>query len=331
MPSIRTLIVAMPLVIACSILLGNAPAVSAARRVPWAGSRVLWLGDSITQNGTYVTDVEYTLETRFPAANFDIVSIGLASETASGLSEKDHPFPRPWVHERLQRALDRVKPKIVVACYGMNDGIYHPQSPERMKAFQDGISSLIEAVKANHAKLYLLTPPPFDPLPLSSTLPADAPDFSYMKPYVAYDDVLTEYARWEMSLKIRDVTVIDLHTPLKAYLLQRRKTEPSFSYSTDGIHPDAIGHLLMSRVILQALGVPIPDDDLASRVNAIAGDPLYALVAEHRQTRSDGWLAYVGYTRGDTVRADSVDAAEAKAAGLQSQIDQLRRAVHPSH
>lgn len=329
MPSKKFVIAALAILCALFAVTAHAkPSAEKNASAPLAGSRVLWLGDSITQNGTYITDIEYVLETRFPAANFDIVSIGLASETASGLSEKDHPFPRPWVHERLQRALDKVKPKVVVACYGMNDGIYHPQSPERMKAFQDGIGQLIKAVKAAHARLILLTPPPFDPLPLNSTLPADAPDFSYMKPYASYDDVLAEYTRWEMSLKVRDVTVIDLHTPLKAYLLQRRETEPHFSYSTDGIHPDTIGHLLMSRVILQALGVAMPVDDLETQVKTLAVDPLYALIAERRQVRSDAWLAYVGYTRGETVHADSVDAAEAKAASLQSQIDQLRRAVH---
>jgi|GEM_PF-479414 len=313
---------------AASIVAANMqPKPAEASRVPFAGKRVLWLGDSITQNGAYVTDVEYTLERRFPKEKFDIVSIGLASETVSGLSEKDHPFPRPWAHERLQRALDKVKPQVVVACYGMNDGIYHPQSPERMRAFQDGIGKLITAVKAAGAKLILLTPPPFDPLPLHSTLPADAPDFSFMKPYAAYDDVLSDYAKWEQTINEPGVTVVNIHTPLKAYLLHRRRTDPNFSYSSDGIHPDAIGHLLMSQAILQALGLDVPQGDPDAQVKALATDPLYKLVSDHRQTRSDGWLAYVGYTRGDTVHAASVDEAETKAGDLQKQIDDLRHAV----
>ena len=309
---------------AAAIIAAHAPP---KRNVPLAGRRVLWLGDSITQNGTYVTDVEYLLERSFPTKKFDIVSIGLASETASGLSEKAHPFPRPWVHERLQRALDKVKPSIVVACYGMNDGIYHPQSPERMKAFQDGIGRLITAVKGAGAQLILLTPPPFDLLPVRSALPAAAPDFSFMAPYALYDNVLADYARWELSLKEPGVTVIDLHTPLRDYLLERRKTDPGFSYSSDGIHPDAVGHLLMARVILKALGLDQPPADLNAQTAAFGGDPLYKLVSDHRQTRSDGWLAYVGYTRGDTVRAGSVDAAEAKAGDLQKRIDTLRQTV----
>jgi hypothetical protein len=113
----------------------------AAQAQSLSNKRVLWLGDSITQAGDYVTFVEYFLEKQYPAEGFDFVSIGLASETASCLSEKTHPFPRPCVQERLQRALDLVKPQVVVACYGMNDGIYHPQSAERILAFQRGLRS----------------------------------------------------------------------------------------------------------------------------------------------------------------------------------------------
>ena len=68
-----------------------------------ANKRVLWLGDSITQIGDYVTFAEYDLEKQYPVDRFDIVSIGLASETTSCLSEKTHPFPRPCVQERLQQ------------------------------------------------------------------------------------------------------------------------------------------------------------------------------------------------------------------------------------
>src|ERR1700712_2866829 len=67
------------------------------------GQRVLILGDSITQDGRYVTFLEYFLHQIAPREKSDLISIGLSSETLSGLSEKGHPFPRPWVLERLDR------------------------------------------------------------------------------------------------------------------------------------------------------------------------------------------------------------------------------------
>lgn len=290
-----------------------------------ANKRVLWLGDSITQMGDYVTFVEYYLEKQYPADRFAIVSIGLASETTSCLSEKAHPFPRPCVHERLQRALALVKPDVVVACYGMNDGIYHPQSAERMQAFEQGIEKLIAAVHAAGAQMVLLTPPPFDRLPVKQLAGKDAADFSYLSPFDGYDSVLADYARWEMQLPRSDATVVDLHTPLDAYLAKERKTEPGFSFAKkDGIHPDALGHLLMAQIVLKGLGTPVAGGDLQAELAKIEADPLYALIKQQREARSDGWLKYVGYTRGETVKADSVAETEKENAALQGKIDAMR-------
>jgi len=289
-----------------------------------ANKRVLWLGDSITQAGDYVTFVEYFLEKQYPADRFDVISIGLSSETASCLSEKTHPFPRPCVQERLQRALALVKPDVVVACYGMNDGIYHPQSAERMHAFERGIEKLIAAVHAAGAQMILLTPPPFDRLPVKHLAAKDAADFGFMTPYEGYDDVLADFAQWEMRLPKGDATVIDLHTPLDAYLAKQRETEPGFSFAKkDGIHPDAAGHLLMAQIVLRGLGIPVASEGL----KAIEGDPLYGLIKEQREARSAGWLKYVGYTRGETVKSDSVTDVEEKNAELQARIDALRRPI----
>ena len=85
----------------------------------------LFLGDSIIQAGHYVDYIEtwYLLnEAEAP----DIIDLGVSSETVSNSSEPDHPFARPWLHSRLDDVLARIQPDLVVACYGMNDGIYHP-------------------------------------------------------------------------------------------------------------------------------------------------------------------------------------------------------------
>ena len=316
-------------------ILALAPAfysVQAAEKAPaftaeaLAGKRVLWLGDSITQAGTYVSFVEYFLNTQFPAQNFDIISLGLASETVSGLSEKQHPFPRPHVLERLHRALDATKPEIVVASYGMNDGIYHPQSAERMKAFQEGLQKLMAAVKARGAKLILLTPPPFDALPVAAKLQkAGAPDFAYFAPFEDYDAVLADYASWEKTLAAPDVLVVDLHTALRDYVQAQRVTNPQFSFANDGIHPNDAGHLLMARTILSALGMAVPDSDLNAELHKINADPLWNLIRTRRAARSTGWLSFVGYTREKAVKTDSITGVETAAAALQEQIDRLRR------
>ena len=157
----------------------------------------------------------------------------------------------------------------------MNDGIYHPQSPERMQAFQDGVRKLIAATHSANARLILITPPPFDPLPVASrVLKADAPDFSFMKPYEAYDQVLADYARWEQTLPPDQVlAVADCHAALSAYVNRRRQKDPAFRLSGDGIHPSPSGHLLIAQTVLKATGLDLETPDLDQELSKIQADP----------------------------------------------------------
>src|SRR5262249_58388263 len=80
-----------------------------------AGKRVVFLGDSITQSGGYVAFTTWYLEKLYPMKDFDIIGLGLASETLSGLSEDGHAgckFPRPCLFERLGRLPEKARPGI---------------------------------------------------------------------------------------------------------------------------------------------------------------------------------------------------------------------------
>src|SRR5687768_9469213 len=89
--------------IVCSIvaLLAGAPSARAAAPPadPLAGvARIVFLGDSITHSGQYVDEVEAELLLAYPGRRFEVISVGLSSETVSGLSEVGHAkgkFPRP--------------------------------------------------------------------------------------------------------------------------------------------------------------------------------------------------------------------------------------------
>src|SRR5687767_11928573 len=119
--------------------------------------RILFLGDSNTFAGHFIRYVDAYLATRFPEKQYELINLGLPSETVSGLTEEDHPFPRPNVHDRADRALTRIKPNVVVICYGMNDGIYAPFSDERFAKYKEGINSLLAKVTRAGAKAVLMT------------------------------------------------------------------------------------------------------------------------------------------------------------------------------
>lgn len=291
------------------------------------GERVLVLGDSITQDGRYVSFLEYALLRASPPIHCDLVSVGLGSETISGLSEKGHPYPRPCVLERLGRALKAVKPTVVLACYGMNDGIYHPSSAERIAAFKSGLHQFVSTVQASGARLVLITPPVFDPVPIAGrVVSAGAPSFGYSTPYDRYDDVLAEFSRVELTLRDRGLTVIDLHSAMVAELQARREREPQFSFTVDGVHPGDLGHALMARIVTTGLGYEAgPELNSAETIARLKSDPLFNLVDERRRLRSEAWLPFIGYTRGDAFKSASVDAAEKVVAHLNGEIDALLR------
>ena len=230
----------------------------AAASLPLPSGRMTFLGDSITYSGQYVEYTETMLRTRFPEKKWDIIDIGLPSETVSGLSEPGHAggkFPRPDLHERLDRVLAKSKPDWVFACYGMNDGIYYPLEAVRMAAHITGIQKLRDEVQAVGAKMVHLTPPTFDPVPIKGkTLPAGLD--RYEQPYEGYDSVLTAYSEWLVSQRKSGWSVVDVHGPMSEHLVARRRDKPEFILAPDGVHANATGHLIIAGALWSAWKIP---------------------------------------------------------------------------
>ena len=219
------------------------------------GDRIVFFGDSITQKGTYATYVEAYLWTRFPARRIEVVNRGLSSETISGTSETDHLPRRANASDRFDRDVDAVHPALVVSCFGMNDGNYHPFDEERFKLFRAGISKLIEKTAASQARLTILTPPPFDPYQRKATDP-NAKEYGYKYPAIDYDRTLDRYAEWLRRLRGSNFSVIDLHTALNDHLAIRRRSKVSFHLAEDAVHPNETGHALMAIALLKSWNAP---------------------------------------------------------------------------
>ena len=220
--------------------------------MPELPKRVLCLGDSITWAGHWVDQIDALYAVRHPAAAVEVLNLGLPSETVSGLSEPGHAggaFPRPVLRERLDRVLDRVRPDAVVACYGMNDGIYLPLDEQRFKAFRDGIDHLEQSVRRRGARFHLLTPAAYDRT-------RAAPDAKF-----DYDDVLARYADW---LRRRSGTrAADARGPLLRHLAARRRRNPDYRLADDGVHLSPLGHWFLAEAAATTLGIsrePAPVD-----------------------------------------------------------------------
>ena len=254
--------------LALGLLLLLACPLAAADLVP-TGQRVVFLGDSNTYAGRFIAYLDAFLATRHPERRVELLNLGLPSETVSGLSEADHPYPRPNVHDRLSAVLDKTKPKLVVVCYGMNDGIYSPFDEERFKKYQQGIFTFIAACEKAGAKVVLMTPAPFDAKPLKEkVLAKGAPKYSWLRPYEKYDEeVLTKYSEWLLTLREKGYPVADPHSAILKHLETMRKDEPNYRVSGDGIHPFRNGHFLIFRELLKALEIPVKTDAQRPKIN----------------------------------------------------------------
>jgi lysophospholipase L1-like esterase len=229
--------------------------------------KIVFVGDSITAAGQYVMYIEGYLVTRFPQRTFDVLNVGRGSETLSNLSEVDHPGRRPCLFTRFDADVADFAPTVVVSCYGINDGIYHPFSEERFKHYQEGVRQLITKVRRDlKARLLLLTPPIYDSRNPGQPDVRPEETYGYKRPFADYDKVLGKYAAWLMTLKEEGVTVGDLHAPMALHLKTRRQDTPTFRMSGDTIHPSSTGHLLMAMAALKAWHAPALVDE--ARIDA---------------------------------------------------------------
>lgn len=314
-------------------LLGPALPASAAELFPGV-KRIVFLGDSITHAGNYVDQFEAFLALRYPDREFDVIDLGLSSETVSGLSEPGHAggaFPRPTLHERLDRVLAQTKPDLIIACYGMNDGIYEPLDEGRFAKYREGIELLRKKAADAGAKIIHLTPPVFDSEPIKARTDPTGADPAKM--YTGYDDVLAHYGDWLLSKRADGWQVIDLHRTMRTILDARRSADPSFVFAKDGVHPNEAGHWVISMQLVGELsGTDRPAAmDLMNRLR----DPSFApdflkLIREREQTKGAAWLTATGHLRPGVKPGLPLPEAEAKAADLTKRIQAQAAALSAS-
>lgn len=277
-----------------------------------AAPRVAILGDSITYGGRWATLVESALRGTPQFADAEIVNFGLGSETVSGLSEPGHAggqFPRPCLHERLGRILDAYKPTLVLACYGMNDGIYQPLDESRTKAFQDGILKLKEAVEKTGAMIVFITPPLHQ---------ADKPSTDPSR----YDAVLDAYGEWLVSQRAKGWNVIDIRPDLKREVAEKKQQTPAFVYATDGVHPGNDGHDFIAASICKQLW---PILKLPGSPQFAQGDGLGILLKRNELLKL-AWLTKTRHIRPGIPAGLPLDQAETQAAKL---MEDYRNAAKP--
>jgi len=230
---------------------GDAPTAFALRD----GDRVVFYGDSITQEGGYGRLVEEYVRTRFPHWDVRFYNAGVGGDTVKG------GWAGP-VDVRLERDVIALRPTVVTIMLGMNDGGYKLFDAQTLATFGDGYRALVAKLRQAlpGARLTFLRSSPFDDV-------ARPPQFA-----PGYDDALRRLGCYVTSLGAKEgATTVDFRDPVNAGIAAVLKDDPGLARQVvpDRVHPGPAGHMVMGAALLRAWSAPA----LVTRVEIDAAGP----------------------------------------------------------
>jgi len=206
------------------------------------GDRVVFYGDSITEQRLYTTLVENYVVTRFPHLNVTFVHSGWGGDRVGGGGGGP-------IDVRLQRDVLAYKPTVVTVMLGMNDGGYHAFDQGTFDTYTQGYSHILDTLQTAlpGVRLTLIEPSPYDDV-------THAPNFPG-----GYNAVLVRYGQWVQETAAKGhQTVADLNTPVTAMLQKANAADPALAQKIipDRVHPSPAGHLIMAEALLKAWNAP---------------------------------------------------------------------------
>ena len=219
------------------------------------GDRVVFYGDSITEQRLYTTYVEHYVLTHYPDRRVTFINTGWGGDKVSGNDCK--PCAGVGGLARIKRDVIDHRPSVVTLLFGMNDGQYRDFDPAILKVYEDGLTAIIRELKSKTAaRAYVMTPTVYDGTRHTSWSHTDR-----------YNDVLDRYSEAVKAIAKREgLSVIDLHTVTTEALMQAKKDDPAYTFASDGVHPEEDGQLLMAAEILRGWGAPVGGLELSKQV-----------------------------------------------------------------
>jgi lysophospholipase L1-like esterase len=206
------------------------------------GDRVVFYGDSITDQRLYTTFVETYVVTRFPRMNVSFVHSGWGGDRVTGGGGGK-------IDERLRRDVIAYKPTVVTIMLGMNDASYKPYDAATFDTYTNGYQHITQTLKSAlpGARLTLIQPSPYDDVTRAPTF-----DGGYNAVLVRYGGFIKELAQKEGH------HVADLNTSVVGALRKANDTDASLAQRIvpDRVHPGPGGHLLMAEALLRAWNAP---------------------------------------------------------------------------
>jgi lysophospholipase L1-like esterase len=121
------------------------------------GDRVVFYGDSITEQRLYTTFAETYVVTRFPQLNVSFVHSGVGGDRVTG------GWAGP-IDLRLSRDVFAHRPTVMTVMLGMNDGSYRAFDDKIFNTYSTGYRHILESVRSAlpDIRLTLIQPSPYD-------------------------------------------------------------------------------------------------------------------------------------------------------------------------
>ncbi|HEY1764594.1 MAG TPA: GDSL-type esterase/lipase family protein [Opitutaceae bacterium] len=260
------------------------------------GDRVVFLGDSITEQRLYTTYIEAYALTRHPKWNLWFRNTGWGGDTAwlrqrfhtdeAQLFAANEADQEAMIKRSVGYGLDRdvlpLKPTVVTVDFGMNDHLYQAFRPDVYRAFIASQEEIGRLLGDNGSRVAYLTPQPIEdkrPDP-----DQDVRNISLRK----FSDGLRDVAHDEKGL------YADEFAP---YMQTMLHSAAAIGGGHDAVHPGPAGHTIMAWAILKALGAT----------------PMVSTATLDKETgkvdASDGCQIENLKTQGDTVSFDRLDEA----------------------
>jgi lysophospholipase L1-like esterase len=210
------------------------------------GDRVVFYGDSITEQRLYTTYVEHYCVTHYPDRRITFINTGWGGDKVT--SNDCQPCAGVGGLARIKRDLLDHRPTVVTLLFGMNDGTYKDFDPAIMKIYQDGLRAIVDEIKSKtQARIYVMTPTVYDGTRHTPWSRTDK-----------YNDVLDRYSEAAKQIATTEgLPVIDLHEVTTAALNRAKQQNPSYTFLPDGVHPAEDGQLAMAAEILRTWGAPV--------------------------------------------------------------------------
>lgn len=206
-----------------------------------SGDRIVFIGDSITEQYQYSTDIELYLTTRFPTWNLTFINAGIGGDTANGGAGR-------FVNHVLAE-----KPTAVTINFGMNDGGYGDFKPASNKTYVDKTRAMLDLCKKNNVRVALISPNA-----------VERRNHEKLKTY--FETQKQFYAPLKEVAGDFGAPFVDQYAVTRAALEKMAADDPDAKKVNpfpDGVHTNGSGGLLMAYGILTGLHAPALVSDVA--------------------------------------------------------------------